>query len=65
MFGKVIVFGLFEMIKKKMKSEDCVPGSGFVLQVGSGTTAQAITRYGTVTPLPELLTLVGPFRNIT
>ena len=27
MFGKVIVFGLFEMIKKK--SEDHVPGSGY------------------------------------
>ena len=35
MFGKVIVFGLFEMIqkrkKKKKKSEDSVPGSGFDL----------------------------------
>ena len=36
MFGKVIVFGLFEMIKKKkMKSEDRVLGSGFGLRVGS------------------------------
>ena len=34
MFGKVIVFGLFEMIKKK--SEDRVLGSGFGLQVGYG-----------------------------
>ena len=42
MFRKVIV--LFEMIKKKKKSEDRVPGSGFSLWVGSGTTAQAITR---------------------
>ena len=36
MFGKVIVFGLFEMIqkkkkKKKKKSEDRVPGFGFGL----------------------------------
>ena len=30
MFGKVIVFGLFEMIQKK-KSEDRVPESGFGL----------------------------------
>ena len=34
MFGKVIVFGLFEMIKKKKKSEDRVPRSGFDLRVG-------------------------------
>ena len=40
MFGKVIVFGLFEMIKKKKKSEDRVPGSGFGLQVESGTAVQ-------------------------
>ena len=39
MFRKVIVFGLFEMIKKK--SEDRVPGSGFGLQVGLGKSAQA------------------------
>ena len=36
MFRKVIVFGLFEMIQKKKKSEDRVPGSGFGLRVGSG-----------------------------
>ena len=35
MFGKVIVFGLFEMIQKK-KSEDRVPKYGFGLRVGSG-----------------------------
>ena len=40
MFGKVIVFGLFEMIRKK-KSEDRVPRFG--LRVGSGTMAQAVT----------------------
>ena len=33
MFGKVIVFGLFKIIKKK-KSEDHVLGSGFSLWVG-------------------------------
>ena len=38
MFRKVIVFGLFEMIKKK-KSEDYFLGSEFGLWVGSGTTA--------------------------
>ena len=45
MFGKVVVFGLFEMIqkRKKKKSEDHVPGSGFGLRVGLGTTAQAVT----------------------
>ena len=49
MFGKVIVFGLFEMIKKKRKkekkkkSEDRVLGFGFGLWVGSSTTARAIT----------------------
>ena len=42
MFGKVIVFGLFEMIKKK-KSEDLVLGFGFGLWVESGTAALAIT----------------------
>ena len=42
MFGKVIVFGLFEMIKKK-KSENRVPGFGFGLRVGSGTTARTVT----------------------
>ena len=41
MFRKVIVFGLFEMIKKK--SEDRVPGSRFSLQVKSGTAARAVT----------------------
>ena len=44
MFGKVIVFGLLEMIqKKKKKSEDCVPGSGFGLRVGSSTATRAVT----------------------
>ena len=39
MFGKVIVFGLFEMIKKKEKekSEDHVPGSRL------GTVVRAVT----------------------
>ena len=32
MFGKVIVFGLFEMIQKK-KSEDRVSGFGFGLRI--------------------------------
>ena len=47
MFGKVIVFGLFEMIKKKKqkKSEDRVLGSGFGFQVGSGTRALDFTLY--------------------
>ena len=43
MFRKVIVFGLFEMLQKK--SEDRVLGSGFGLQVGSGTTAPAVTLF--------------------
>ena len=43
MFGKVIVFGLFEMIKKKKTSEDCVPGSGFDLRVRSSKATQAAT----------------------
>ena len=43
MFGKVIVFGLLETIQKKKNSEDCVPKSGFILQVGLGTTARAVT----------------------
>ena len=44
MFGKVIVLGLFEMIKKKKKnSEDRIPGSRFGLRVGSSTVAQAVT----------------------
>ena len=42
MFGKVIVFGLFEMIQKKI-SEDRVPGSEFGLRVGSGMAARAVT----------------------
>ena len=45
MFGKVIVFGLFKMIKKKGKkkdSEDHVPGFG--LRVESSTAVRAITR---------------------
>ena len=41
MFGKVIVFELFEMIF--FLSEDRIPGSGFDLQVGSGTAARAVT----------------------
>ena len=47
MFGKVIIFGLFKMIKrkKKKKSEDRIPGFGFGLRVGSGTIARAITTY--------------------
>ena len=44
MFRKVIVFGLFEMLQKK-KSEDRVLGSGFGLQVGSGTAAHAVTLF--------------------
>ena len=43
MFGKVIVFGLFEMIQKKKKSEDYVPRSGFNLRVESGMMAHAAT----------------------
>ena len=44
MFGKVIVFGLFEIIQKKeKKSEDCFPRFEFDLWVRSGTTAQAAT----------------------
>ena len=44
MFGKVILFGLFEMIqKKKEKSEDRVLGFGFSLRVESGTKARAVT----------------------
>ena len=45
MFEKVIVFGLFEMIKKK--SEDRILGFwfrfGFGLWVGLGTTVRAVT----------------------
>ena len=41
MFGKVIVFGLFKMIKKKVRTR--VPGSSFGLLVGSGTAAWTIT----------------------
>ena len=41
MFGKVIVFGLLEMIQKK--SEDHVPGFRFGLWVGSGTEARVVT----------------------
>ena len=44
MFRKVIVFGFFfQNDKKKKKSKDCVPGSGFGLRVGSGTAVWAIT----------------------
>ena len=45
MFGKVIVFGLFEMLqkKKKKKSEDCVLESGFDLRVGSYTVVRTVT----------------------
>ena len=40
----VIVFGLFEIIQKnKKKSEGRIPGFGFGLRVGSGTTTRAIT----------------------
>ena len=47
MFGNVIVFGLFEMIqKKKKKSEDRVPGSGFGLQVGYGDASLHKLRLG-------------------
>ena len=49
MFGKVIVFGLFEIIQKKKKSEDRVPRSEFGLRVGSGTSVQAVTF-----PLPNV-----------
>ena len=45
MFGKVIIFGLFEMIQKK-KSQDRFLGSRFGLRVGSGTAAQAATKWG-------------------
>ena len=41
MFRKVIVFGLFEMIQKKKKSEDYVLGFGFGLWVGLGTATWA------------------------
>ena len=48
MFGKVIVFGLFEMIKKKVKKKRRVrtvsPGPGSAS--GSGTEAWAITCLG-------------------
>ena len=40
---KVIVFGLFEIIKKKM-SEDRVPGSGLNLWVGLGTVVMTRTK---------------------
>ena len=42
MFGKVIVFELFEIIQKK--SEDCIPGSGFGLQVWPGMAMRAVTK---------------------
>ena len=42
MFGKVVVFGSFEILQKK-KSEDRVLGSGFGLRVGLDTTARAVT----------------------
>ena len=47
MFGKVIVFGLFEIIQKKKekKSADGVLGSRFGLRVGSGTAVQAATHW--------------------
>ena len=44
MFGKVIVFGLFEMIKKK-KSKDRVTRSRFGLRVRSGTVTRAVTMW--------------------
>ena len=49
MFGKVIVFGLFEMIQKKKKkvkkkmSEVRVLESGFGLRVRLGTVARVVT----------------------
>ena len=45
MFGKIIVFRLFEMIKKrkKKKSEDRIPGSGFGLRVWLSTAARVVT----------------------
>ena len=43
MFRKVIVFGLFEIIQKKKKSEHRVPRFGFGLRVRSGTTVRAVT----------------------
>ena len=41
-FGKVFVSGLFEMIQKKKKSEDCVPRSEFGLRVESDMAVQAV-----------------------
>ena len=53
MFGKVIVFGLFEMIKKKKvkekKKSNPVPGSGFSLRVRSGTAVRAVTESKIIT----------------
>ena len=40
MFGKVIVFGLFEMIKKKVRTASPGPGSAS----GSGTTTRAVIK---------------------
>ena len=39
MFRKVMVFGLFEMIRKIKNSEDSILGSGFGLRVESGLAA--------------------------
>ena len=63
MFGKVIVFGLFEMIKKNIKkSEDCVLGSEFGLRVGSGATALVVTL--SKRPYPRLHTLCLFFSDL-
>ena len=44
MFGKITVFRLFKMIqKRKKKSEDRIPRSGFGLRVWLSTAAQAVT----------------------
>ena len=44
MFGKVIVFELFKMIKKKVRTVSSGLGLAFGLRVGSGTTAPTITK---------------------
>ena len=47
MFGKVIVFGLFEMIQKKKKRRvrTASLGSRFGLRVGLGMVTQAVTLF--------------------
>ena len=62
MFGKVIVFGLFEMIQKK-KSEDLVAGSRLGLRVGSGTAMQAVTL--AISLLSLNIKLCGQSRSLT